>query len=115
MTDRRTHAGRADRGDLVDPLLDSVAERLVHVLVDEELDVVSTVAGEAVDAVLVADRFQRLDQQDGRLFLEVDDALAWMAGGLSSALGPPAQVLARVIVELVVLALFVVLLNLLVG
>ncbi len=75
MADRRPHARRADRRDLVDALADRVAEGLVQVLDHEVLDVVAAVAGEAVDAVAVADRLERLDEQHEALLLEVDDAL----------------------------------------
>ena len=115
VADGGAHAGGADGGDLVDPLLDLVAEGFLHVLVDEEFDVVAAVAGEAVDAVLVADGFEGFDQEHDGFFFEVDDPLAGVAGLFGAALRPPREVLAGVVVELVVVLLLVLLLDFLVG
>ena len=45
----------------------------MQILDHRQPDVVPTAAGEAVDAVAVADPFQRLDQQADRVALQVDD------------------------------------------
>ena len=54
------------------PLIAALAE----VLGDVELDLLAAVAGEAVDAVGVAERVERLGHQEERLLLDVDHATA---------------------------------------
>ena len=58
-----------------DAAADQVAERLVQVLDDVVLDVLAAVAGEAEDAVAVADRFEGASEENEALLLEVDDPL----------------------------------------
>jgi hypothetical protein len=80
MTDGRAHTRAAHRRDLVDLALDPFAERRVDVLDDIELDVIPAITGEAVDAIRVADRLERFDEQDQALLLNVDDPAVVLAG-----------------------------------
>ena len=86
----RAHAGGVQGRDLVDALLHLVTQVLVDVLDGVVFHVLAPVAGEAVDAVLVAESLQRLDEQDRALLLQVDDALV-RAPGRAVARAPVAQ------------------------
>ena len=92
VADGGAHARGVERRDLVEAALDLVVERLLDLLDDVELDVLAAEAGEAVDAVAVAEGFERRHEQHHRLLLHVDDALVRASRGLAAAGAEPGRV-----------------------
>src|SRR6266545_7422466 len=58
----------------IDPPRDALAEPFAKILNDKKFDFGTPAAGESVERVNVADLFQRLAQNDRRLFFDFDGA-----------------------------------------
>ena len=77
------HARSVERRDSVDAAGYLFGEFLVEVFDHVELYVLAPVTRETVDAVVVAEGFQSVDQEDHTFFLDINDAFV----GLSKAFG----------------------------
>ena len=97
VADGGTHAGGVQGRHLVNAPLDFVVEGFLNVLDDIELHVLPPVAGEAVDAVGVADGLQGVDEQGAAFAFQVDDALVVAAHQPLAAAAQPDHILHGVI------------------